>query len=44
VGAGNEFFQFAFDGGISDVLILKDAVGIDGERMGDSLNAEELGN
>jgi len=27
---------------IADVLTLKDAVGIDGERMGNGLHAEEL--
>ena len=41
-GAGAEFLHLAFDGGIADVLILKDAVGIDGERVGNGLHAEEL--
>ena len=27
-GAGDEFFQLAFDGGVADVFLLKDTVGV----------------
>jgi hypothetical protein len=40
LGARNWFFEFAFDGDIADVFILKDAVGVDGEGVGNLFYAE----
>jgi hypothetical protein len=41
-GPGEEFLQLAFDRGIADLLILKDAVGINRESVGNGSDAEQL--
>ena len=39
-GASDKFFQLALDGGIADVLLLKDAISVDGEGVRDGMHGK----